>query len=182
MEVGDTERGRETKAERGREREREKLLLASCNTDRWSYYSENLTTFFFSLFYPGVPGTLSCYYDQNTWTAHRLPTLTFGGKEKQMCRSKVQQPLFLSGISPNWRSCETPNGRLGTRFQPTGTLILWQHSPAFVLGLANDSHEAAITWEIRLSVIKKIELYKQFKWIRKTAMVTYHEFKFAHFP
>lgn len=65
--------------------ERETLLLTSCNTDRWSYYPENLTTLgFFFTFYPGVPGTLSSYYDQNTWTAHRLPTLTFGGKEKQM--------------------------------------------------------------------------------------------------
>lgn len=38
---------RETKAEREleeRERGREMLLLASCNTDRWSYYPENLTT------------------------------------------------------------------------------------------------------------------------------------------
>lgn len=29
----------------------------------------------FFTFYPGVPGTLSYYYDQNTWTAHQLSAL-----------------------------------------------------------------------------------------------------------
>lgn len=38
----------------------------------------------FFTFHPGVPGTLSYYYDQNTWTAHRLPALTSRGKKKQM--------------------------------------------------------------------------------------------------
>ena len=38
----------------------------------------------FFTFYPRVPGTLSYYYDQNTWTAHRLPTLTLREKKKQM--------------------------------------------------------------------------------------------------
>lgn len=38
----------------------------------------------FFTFYPRVPGTLSYYYDQNTWTAHRLPALTLREKKKQM--------------------------------------------------------------------------------------------------
>lgn len=29
-------------------------------------------------------------------------------------QSRVQRPLFLYGITPNWCSCETANGRLGT--------------------------------------------------------------------
>lgn len=38
----------------------------------------------FFTFYPRVPGTLSYYYDQNTLTAHRLPTLTLKEKKKQI--------------------------------------------------------------------------------------------------
>lgn len=38
----------------------------------------------FFTFYPRVPGTLSYYYDQNTLTAHRLPTLTLKEKRKQI--------------------------------------------------------------------------------------------------
>lgn len=54
MEAGDREKGRDTKNE-GEKMERETLLLTSCNTDRWSYYPENLTTLFFSLFIPEFP-------------------------------------------------------------------------------------------------------------------------------
>ena len=70
----------------------------------------------FFTFYPGVPGTLSYYYDQNTWTAHRLPALTLRREEKTNDpHGKVHRPLFLSYITPNWCSCETANGRLGLR-------------------------------------------------------------------
>ncbi|KAF0046894.1 hypothetical protein F2P81_000527 [Scophthalmus maximus] len=52
-----------------------------------------------------VPGTLSYYYDRNTWTAHRLPALTLREKKKQMLlAAKCIGPLFLSCITPNWCS------------------------------------------------------------------------------
>lgn len=70
----------------------------------------------FFTFYPRVPGTLRYYYDQNTWTAHRLPALTLRREEKTNDpHGKVHRPLFLSYITPNWCSCETANGRLGLR-------------------------------------------------------------------
>lgn len=101
----------------------------------------------FFTFYPGVPGTLSYYYDQNTWTAHRLPTLTLTGKEKQMLLvAKCISLLFLSCITPNWRSCETANGGLGPEVQMRAEIL---EPPRLVasnisLGLANDSEKAVM--------------------------------------
>ena len=101
-----------------REREGETLhLLSSTAIQKDGVITQKTSPPCFFTFYPGVPGTLSCYYDQNTWTAHRLPALTLRREEKTNApRSKVHQPLFLSCITPNWCSCETANGSLGLRF------------------------------------------------------------------
>lgn len=83
--------------EKGRERERNvPFFLLYCNIERWIYYPENLTDFFF--LYPGVPGTQSYHYNQNTWTVQQFPTLTLrkGREKKESAPSKVHQSVFLS--------------------------------------------------------------------------------------
>lgn len=71
---------------KGRERERERNAPPpSCIAiQKDGIITQKTSPPCFFTFYPGVPGTLSYYYDQNTWTAHRLPALTLRGKKKQM--------------------------------------------------------------------------------------------------
>lgn len=101
-----------------KKRERETLLLPlALQYRKMELLPRKPHHLVFFTFYPGVPGTLSYYYDQNTWTAHRLPALTLREKKNTNApRSKVHRPLFLSCITPNWCSCETANGSLGLRF------------------------------------------------------------------
>lgn len=76
---------KDTKLERKGEREKCSFFLLYCNIERWIYYPENLTDFFF--LYPGVPGTQSYHYNQNTWTVQQFPTLTLrkGREKKRKC-------------------------------------------------------------------------------------------------
>lgn len=90
--------------------------LLHCNTERWSYYPENLTALFFHFLPRSSRNTellLRPEYLDRTPVTHS----DVEREEKTNApRSKVHRPLFLSCITPNWCSCETANGRLGLRF------------------------------------------------------------------
>lgn len=76
--------GKKWEGDRKRGRERETLLLSlALQYRKMELLPRKPHRFVFFTFYPRVPGTLSYYYNQNTWTAHRLPTLTLRGKKKQ---------------------------------------------------------------------------------------------------
>lgn len=107
------------KNEKRRERERVTLLPPSCAVlqNDGIIIQKNLLPYFFHLFYPGVPGTLSYYYNQNTWTAHTGYPLWRRERRKHKCSfCKVHLTLFLSWIMLNWCSCEKVHGRLWLRF------------------------------------------------------------------
>lgn len=66
-------------------------FLSRCNIERWIYYPENLTDFFF----PEVPGTQSYHYDQNTWTEQQLPNLTLKEGKKRKWSLLQSAPVFI---------------------------------------------------------------------------------------
>lgn len=106
------------KNEKRRERERVTLLPPSCAVlQNDGIIIQKTCCLIFSLFYPGVPGTLSYYCNQNTWTAHTGYPLWRRERRKHKCSfCKVHLTLFLSRIMLNWCSCEKVHGRLWLRF------------------------------------------------------------------
>ena len=91
--------------------------LLHCNTERWSYYPENLTALFFHFLSWSSRNTELLlrpeYLDRTPVTRSDVER-----EEKTNAPgSKVHRPLFLSCITPNWCSCETANGRLGAEVQ-----------------------------------------------------------------
>lgn len=78
-------------------REREMFLLSLVLQYRKMDLLPRKPHWFFFL-YPGVPGTQSYHYNQNTWTVQQFPTLTLrkGREKKESVPSKVHQSVFLS--------------------------------------------------------------------------------------
>lgn len=108
-------RKRRKKTQSWRERERERCFsfLSNCNIERWIYYPENLTDFFFFSSRSSRNTELPLRPEYLDRAAVTQSDVESGGKKESGLCCKVHQSLFLSCILPNWCSCETADGGVG---------------------------------------------------------------------